>query len=102
MLDTKASRSRPVRPAAAARTAAGRASAARSRRRASSSKARPAGVSATERRERSNSITPSVAFKGLHRLRQRRLGHRQALRGTAEVQFLGHGDELVQRSQFDH
>ena len=36
---------RPVRPVAAARTTAGNASAARNSRRASSSKARPAGVS---------------------------------------------------------
>ena len=33
---------------------------------------------------------------------QWRLRHVQPLRGTAEVQLLGHGDKLAQRAQFDH
>ena len=36
------------------------------------------------------------AFQALDALRQRRLGHVQAGRGSAEVQFLGHGEEVPQ------
>src|SRR5437867_5655166 len=60
MLETKARRRRPLRPSAAACTSRGSSSAAFNSRRACSSSAAPAGVSATERRVRSNSAACSV------------------------------------------
>ncbi|MNT87679.1 hypothetical protein D3C72_2281270 [compost metagenome] len=39
-------------------------------------------------------------FQGLDLLAQRRLGDAQLLGGSTEVQFLGHGDEVAQMSQF--
>ena len=42
------------------------------------------------------------ALQRLHRHRQRRLRHVQQRGGATEMQFLGHGKELAQRTKFDH
>ena len=102
MLETKASRSRPASPAAAAWACCGSASA-RGQQALHLGQQRRAGRAQRHAALRAlEQPRAQRALQLLDGLRQRRLGHVQALRGAAEVQFFGQHGKLAQRPEFDH
>ncbi len=71
-------------------------------RRARGSSAAPAGLSDHAALRALEQLGPQLALQPLDGQAQRWLRHVQPLRGAAEVQLLGHGNELAQRAQLDH
>jgi hypothetical protein len=92
---TKESASRPASPLAARRTSSGRQEADSSRRRASGSSQCHLAPAALEQGRTQRFL------EGGNGLRQRRLGHVQALGGAAEMQLFGDGDEIAQLAEVD-
>jgi hypothetical protein len=83
----------PARPWAAMRTSSPACWCSSTICRALSCSSRPAGVSATARRERSNNCAPISCSSETDLLAQRGLAHMQALGRTAEIQLLGHSQK---------
>ena len=98
----KPRRTTPAAPASTRRARSPAPSTRLSSRWASSRNATPAPVSSTRRLSRSRRLRAHRLLQLLDLPRQRGLGHLEPLRGPAEVQLLGHGDEGTDLVEGDH